>query len=478
MNTIRTVAKNTSALLGGEAVSRVLTFLITLYIARSLGAESLGQYAFALAFVSLFRVFADMGLNTLTTREVAKDHKMAGKYLTNLLTIKSLLGFLTFLLVYLAVHATGKSEELSLLVYVAALWIWAESLGGLVQSVFSGFESMEYVALLNVVEKAVLFVVSFYALLSDVPHKLLWLISAYPISSLCAFFVGIILLALRGLPVRMEVDRKFWMDVLRAGWPFALMGILGGIYLYTDRVLLSIIQGEDRVVGWYTAGAKAFWTVHAVQAFFYRALFPTASKTYSESTEDYIRMLKRTGRFIFTYTIPVATVGIVWAPKVVDFFYGHNYAPTVLVLQILLINLVIKGWTGLYGSTVLNVTGRQKDFMCAVGLGALVNVVLNILLIPPLSLNGVAVATVCAEATVGLVAYLRARKVVELSVAQYIWKPALASGAMAVLWLYGRGVIWTASGFAAFLALLWLTRCVRRQDISFLSASLGLRRAA
>jgi len=68
--------------------------------------------------------------------------------------------------------------------------------------------------------------------------------------------------------------------------------------------------------------------------------------------------------------------------------------------------------------------------------------------------------------------------VVELSVAQYIWKPALASGAMAVLWLYGRGGIWAASGFAAFLTLLWLTRCVRRQDISFLSASLGLRRAA
>ena len=476
MNTIRTVAKNTSALVGGEAVSRVLTFLVTLYIARSLGAESLGQYAFALAFVSLFRVFADMGLNTLTTREVAKDHKMAGKYLTNLLTIKSLLGFLTFLLVYLAVHATGKSEELSLLVYVAALWIWAESLGGLVQSVFSGFESMEYVALLNVVEKAVLFGVSFYALLSDVPHKLLWLISAYPISSLCAFSVGLTLLAVRGLPVRMEVDRRFWMDVLKAGWPFALMGILGGIYLYTDRVLLSIIQGEDRVVGWYTAGAKAFWTVYAVQAFFYRALFPTASKTYSKSTEDYIRMLKRTGRLIFMYTIPVATVGIIWAPRIVEFFYGYDYAPTVWVLRILLINLVIKGWTGLYGSTVLNVTGRQRDFMYAVGLGALVNVVLNILLIPPLSLNGVAIATVCAEATVGFVAYLRARRVVELSVAQYIWKPALASGAMAVLWLYGRGVIWTASGFAAFLALLWLTRCVRRQDVRFVVACFDIKR--
>ncbi|HIE05079.1 MAG TPA: flippase [Candidatus Latescibacteria bacterium] len=471
MDAVRTVAKNTAALVGAEGVSRVLTFLVTLYIARSLGAEALGRYSFALAFAALFRIFADMGLNTLTTREVARDHGSAGKYLSNLLAMKLILGPITFFLVYVAILITGKPGELRHLVYVASLWIWMDSLGVLVQSVFSAFESMEYVALLNVVEKAVLFGVSFWALLSDVSWKLIWLLAAYPLASLFAFLLGLAILAKRGVQVGIGADGRFWVDVMRAGWPFALMGIFGGVYLYTDRVLLSLIGGEDEVVGWYTAAAKVFWTVYALQAFFYRALFPTASKAYGESVGQYRRVLRRAGRLMFSYTIPASTVGILLAPWVVRSFYGEGYAPAIPVLQILIVNLVLRGWTGLYGGSVLNVTGRQRDFMYAVGLGAIVNVVLDITLIPSMSLRGVALATVCAEGVVGLVAYLKARRTFELPIA-YIWKPVLASGVMAMFWFCGRGTVWVLCGLGAFVGIFWLTGCVRRQDVGFLMASL------
>ena len=83
MNTVQRIAKNTGVLLISQIIGRVLSFFYIMYTARYLGAEGFGILSFALAFTGIFGVFADLGLSTLTIREVVRDKSSANKYIEN-----------------------------------------------------------------------------------------------------------------------------------------------------------------------------------------------------------------------------------------------------------------------------------------------------------------------------------------------------------------------------------------------------------
>ena len=85
--------------------------------------------------------------------------------------------------------------------------------------------------------------------------------------------------------------------------------------------------------------------------------------------------------------------GIILAPKIINFFYGQEYSSSILAFQIL---IVMAGIIFLYDTfrQILIVSNQQKRFFWAVFFGALINVILNLILIPQFSLYGAALATV------------------------------------------------------------------------------------
>ncbi|MGB9199887.1 oligosaccharide flippase family protein, partial [Methanobacterium sp.] len=107
MSTTKRIAKNTGVLFISQVISYLLIFFYTIYIARSLGTEGFGTLSFALAFSGIFSIFADLGINTLTVREVARDKSLSNKYLGNGIIIKILLGFFSFGLIILIINLLG-----------------------------------------------------------------------------------------------------------------------------------------------------------------------------------------------------------------------------------------------------------------------------------------------------------------------------------------------------------------------------------
>ena len=81
MNTVQRIAKNTTALFAAQFVVSILSLVLSIFIARSLGDVTFGKYSFALAFTAIFAVFSDLGYNTLLIREVARDKSVASRCL-------------------------------------------------------------------------------------------------------------------------------------------------------------------------------------------------------------------------------------------------------------------------------------------------------------------------------------------------------------------------------------------------------------
>ena len=104
MNTVQRIAKNSLFLLASNIISKILGFFYVMYIARYLGAEGFGILSFALAFTGIFSVFSDLGLGSLTVREVARDKSLASKYLGNIAVMKIFLVIITFALLALTIN--------------------------------------------------------------------------------------------------------------------------------------------------------------------------------------------------------------------------------------------------------------------------------------------------------------------------------------------------------------------------------------
>ena len=85
------IVKNTSVFFMAQAISYLLTFLYTIYITRYLGPTTFGILTFGISLISIFGIFTDLGLNTLMTREIARDKSKNVEYFSNFITMKMVL---------------------------------------------------------------------------------------------------------------------------------------------------------------------------------------------------------------------------------------------------------------------------------------------------------------------------------------------------------------------------------------------------
>ena len=219
-----------------------------------LGADGFGILSLALAFSGIFSILADLGLSTLTVREVARDRSLAKKYLGNALLIKIILAFVNIWFnCYYSVNLLGYPQETKIVVYFVSLSVILTSMSGIFYSIFQAYEKMEYQSLGQILVSIIMFlgvIGAIYYQFSVIGFSFLYLASSGVI-----LFYNLIIYILKFSIPKLDYDKQFWKDIIKDALPFGLTGISGTIYTYIDSVMLSLIQGNE-VVGWYNAAYR------------------------------------------------------------------------------------------------------------------------------------------------------------------------------------------------------------------------------
>ena len=131
MSTANRIAKNTTILLIATFVSYLFGFFTTLFTARYLGAEGFGVISLALALTAIFGIFTDLGLGTLTVREVARNKTLTSKYVINTGLIKLVLSSLTFVLLVITTKIISYSSQENFVIYLIGIYMIFGSLSGI-----------------------------------------------------------------------------------------------------------------------------------------------------------------------------------------------------------------------------------------------------------------------------------------------------------------------------------------------------------
>lgn len=385
--------KNVIGLFFSQMISYALIFFYTIYLARYLGAEGYGIISFALAFSGIFSILADLGLNTLIVREVSRDKSLANKFLVNAILIKVLLSVLSFFLIVLIVNLIGYSQVIINVVYFISLSLIITSLLGIFYSIYQSFEKMEYQSLGLVINSTIIFtgvMIGIYLGFDVTKFAIIFFVS-----SVITLVYSILILLWKFFIPKIEYDINFWKKILEEAIPFGITGISVMLYINIDSVILSTLQNNE-VVGFYNAAYRLVLFLIIVPNTINIAIFPSMSK-YHLTSESLLRIInEKYFKLMLILGVPIAVGITLLANKIILLIYGADYINAIIALQIL-IWIIVFTFASASSTKLLEATNNQLAITKITSISVIINIILNLMLIPRYSYIGASVATVITE---------------------------------------------------------------------------------
>jgi O-antigen/teichoic acid export membrane protein len=427
MSIVRRIVKNTSALFIAQIVSSSVSLIFGVVIARFLGDTVFGKFAFALAFTEIFSIFASLGYNTLLVREVSRDKTLVNKYINNIFSFRVIISLILYVLIVITINLMQYPDDTKIAVYLLGIFQILEALANVFKVTFRAFERMELEA--AIIVSVNLISLPFMLFLIYLGYGLITVCLVYVTIGLMDFVFSILLCGKKIATVKREFDFNFFRKTIPTAISLSMLAIFALIYVKIDTVMLSIMKG-DAVVGWYNAAYYMVQGFKPLQQLFMSALFPLMSFSFVSSKDVLKRIFERSFKYLFILGLPMAIGITLLADKIIFLIYGSNFQNSIIALQILSWDVLL---VFLYGciSFLLVSIDRQHQMALLAGCTAIINIVLNLILIPSYSYIGSAFATIIAESFLLLAyIYLSARYFHLLPFHKIIIKPIIACSIM------------------------------------------------
>ena len=402
MGTARRIGKNALYLGTAEVISRILQFMVMLYAARLLSQQSFGKFSFAVSLSFIAVILADLGINTLIVREIARNKSLASKYFVNAFSIKILLSIIAFLVVAFVLNALSYPPDTREIVYVIWLFTILSTFTELFYSIFRAFEVMFYDALLKILRMVILAITSIYVLFKG--YGVVVFGYTFILAEIIVVLMAFLIAFTKFIKIKMEVDWPFIKILLKSALPFGMAFIFGSIYFFIGSIILSKIKG-DAEVAIFSAAYNIILALLFIPTVYTNAIYPVLSRYYHQSKPELRLLYERSFKYLYIIGIPVS-IGIFMLSKdILNFLYGAKYAAAAIALQIISLYLFLKFINFLMG-TVLSSIDQQNKRMLGQGVTAVLNVMLNLLLIPSIGFAGAALATLITEIFLFVIYYM------------------------------------------------------------------------
>ena len=392
MSTTRQILKNFVSLSFAQIVTSALGLIVVAYLARVLGAEGFGKIGFAQAILAYFTLLVNLGLNTFGTREVARNKEEINRYVNNILTIRLIASIGAFALLMVFVYFIPKPAETKKLILLFGITMFTFAFT--IDWLFQGIERMEFIAISQIARWLVYAGLVFLIIKS--PQQLL----KVPLIQAGTAVVGITILfsifVKKFSVVRPELDFAYWKKILKQSLPMGFSAIMISIYYNFDRVILGFMKSEE-VVGWYNAAYQIVLLLIAFQTLINKSILPNLSNLWSEKRIEQLRRFVNTGMsYMFLLSLLLIVSSLCLGRYVITLIYGQGFQNSITAFMFLAFTVFL-----VYNETVtaplLYACDKQMQHFTAVAIGAVINLILNLLLIPKFSYYGAAIATIIAE---------------------------------------------------------------------------------
>ncbi|MFW5708915.1 MAG: flippase [Chloroflexota bacterium] len=470
---ISTVARNVASLLASNLGVTFVGFVISWLMARYLGDELYGKYVFALSVAMLMLSVADLGLQKVATREMAKTPDQSGTLLFTAFVLRSL-GYIVMGTVFLTVAPRlSEMEGLQSITILVVVIVTALGLTDVLNSVFIAHERMEFDLLTRVSERvlAVSLVATIIFMGGDLQAIAAVLAVAGAAGVLIAFFNLRRFISVQDLRFSLPTARS----LLRNGAPMGLSLLVFAFYSRFDVLLLGMLRSSAEVA-WFSIAYTLVLTVSTLATAGSQAFFPVFARLLYQDREQGLSLLKTTLRFGLVTSVVAGGGLFVIAYPLITIVYGAEYQPAGDALSIMAFSLVFMLPTQLM--FVLLLSDNRQTWVLYINLtGALLLLFINPILISSMGVEGAALTNVMIEAFVFTLYIFLVRSTLGWVGLDTIVMPLLAGiiGFGLYVLLPFTPVVNLIAGTIAFIAALFLLKIIRRSDIVMLREMIASR---
>ena len=393
MNQVKSIFKNTSWLSISQIITSICAFIWTIIIARYLGVSDYGIVSFAISFTGIVGIFMDIGMSTYITREIAKNKHLLSKYLSNVFLFKILLAVILFLISGLILFSLGYNQLTIIITLIFSIEMVFMTMVGLFNGIFQAFEKLKYQSIGTILNSSFLLLGILITIGLDL--GVLFIAVSYTIGYFIYFsYMFIEYVRKFGFP-KFEVDVPFIKEVVLGSIPFGLTNFFYSIYFSIDIVMLSYLTG-DYATGIYKSAYNIINVFTTFFVVYQGVIFPVMSKFFAESKDLLKSSYELSVKYLLLIIIPISVGVFFYARPLVDIIYSNQYSLASTPVQILIWTVSFLFINGA-ASILLNAIDKEKTVTKVYIIAALFNVALNFILIPYMSYDGAAIATVASE---------------------------------------------------------------------------------
>ncbi|NIS38809.1 oligosaccharide flippase family protein, partial [Candidatus Saccharibacteria bacterium] len=270
-----------------------------------------------------------------------------------------------------------------------------------------------------------------------------------------------------------EIDLKWQparlMSIFKQAYPFALMGLFGTVSMRIDTIMLKIFH-TDAIVGIYNVARKLMESITFIPENISYALFPALSVLYLTQKRQFDRTFQRTFHYLMFVAILIVIVLFILSPQIINLLFEPEFARAYIPLRWLSLALGILFMKFAF-TALMSAIGKQHLLSILAGIGMLINVGLNYLLIPDYDILGASLASVVSEAIIIITIIIVIRKTINLpELALPIFKALLAGLVLAVIvYLIQSWNIFLVLILAGlfYLSLLAALKVVSKEDVQY-----------
>lgn len=380
---------NTGWMFFGKIFTLGISFFVGVYIARYLGPANYGLLSYVVSFVTIFSFLASFGVDGIVNREIIKDHSKKDEIIGTAFYIKIVGSILAIIAVFFVSIFTTKDIFTLLLIWLFAL-----------NFVPQAFNVIEIYFQSQVISKKVVTAQVIASIISTILKILVivlgkgifWLLFIYIVET--SIYALILLFSFRKFGNHIRKWR-FNMDIakslLKDSWPLMVSIAAIGIYMKIDQVMIKNMLGNEQS-GIYAVAVRISEIWYFIPMLICASLSPAIMNAFKSSKELFEKRMKKLYFLMFWLSFSIASITTVLAYPIVKILFGTPYLGAVATLQIY-VWAGISVFLGYALSQYLVSKNLTKITFYNTSLGVLINVILNIILIPKIGISGAAIAT-------------------------------------------------------------------------------------
>ena len=383
-----------------QILTLITPFITTPYLSRVLGLDGIGLYSYTTSIVSYFILLASMGVSDYAQREIAyhqNDRYIQSRTFFEVLGIRNVLVVISLVSYYLFLTQVESDHTI--------YWIQAINIIAVLFDItwfFQGLEEFGKIVARNFLVRIVNIVAIFVFIHN--PSDL----------NLYIFLIGF-MNVVSGLSIWLYLP-KYLVHVERKDIrPFRnfliiiqlfLPQIAIQIYTVLDKTMIGVITASPAQNGYYEQAEKIVKMTLMVVTSLGTVMIPRIASSYANGDIAMIRhYIMRSYRFVWLVALPMmfGLIGII--DQVIPWFFGPGYGPVGILVKVFSGLLLAIGINNVTGVQFLIPINKQNIFTLTVLIGAVLNFVLNLVLIPIFMSLGAAIASVTAETVIALVQF-------------------------------------------------------------------------